>query len=259
MSEKELKFDSSDPPAYNHANVYNVDLEKGLPLYKPKDINKTSNSTSVKVKQSKKTIMTESSSFPESIKELHCKTSEIVNYGFPENVVLKHRNYRLLSTAIFSLLCTLAISYPFEPFSWLKNAFNEIKYDWTLLGFLVLLIVIWAIFYAFFYFFHPIAIGAIRALPYSIIFVCIAIGNIGVLLGGVIYKIGVLLGDIIYAVAQGFYIVFMRFLGLDYANTTETTGSPTLPGYQQRDDALAPPPTTTNEEIELQSNPTTQS
>ncbi|EPY53786.1 hypothetical protein SPOG_02980 [Schizosaccharomyces cryophilus OY26] len=247
MSEKELKFGSSDPPAYSHADVYNVELEKGLPLHKPKDINKTSNSTSVKAKQSKKTIMTESNSFLESIKELHCKTSELVNYGFPENVVLKHRNYRLLSTAVFSLLCTAAISYPFEPFSWLKNAFNENKYDWTLLGLLVLLIVIWTIFYAFFYFFHPIAIGAIRALPYSIIFVCIAIGNIGVLLG-----------DIIYAVAQGFYIVFMYFLGLDFANTTETTGSPTLPRYQQRDDALAPPPTTTNEEIELQSNPTTQ-
>ncbi|EPY50956.1 hypothetical protein SPOG_04954 [Schizosaccharomyces cryophilus OY26] len=251
MSEKELKFGSSDPPAYSHADVYNVDLEKGLCLCTQENVSKSSVSTPLKTKERKKNIVTESSSFPESIKELHCKTSEIVNYGFPENVVLKHRNYRLLSTAIFSLLCTLAISYPFEPFSWLKNAFNEIKYDWTLLGFLVLLIVIWAIFYAFFYFFHPIAIGAIRALPYSIIFVCIAIGNIGVLLGDAIYNVGVLLGDIIYAVAQGFYIVFMYFLGLDFANTTETTGSPTLPRYQQRDDALAPPPTTTNEEIEL--------
>ncbi|EPY52115.1 hypothetical protein SPOG_04772 [Schizosaccharomyces cryophilus OY26] len=147
MSEKELKFDSSDPPAYSHADVYNVDLEKGLPLYTPKDINKTSNSTSVKAKQSKKTIMTEFDSFNDFFTEYRKKT----DHYFPENVVVKSKSMFFCLILALSFLCTLAISYRFELFSFLKQVYMENGYSLALLGPLGIWLVIWAIFFALFY------------------------------------------------------------------------------------------------------------
>ncbi|EPY52895.1 hypothetical protein SPOG_05018 [Schizosaccharomyces cryophilus OY26] len=147
MSEKELKFDSSDPPAYSHADVYNVDLEKGLPLYTPKDINKTSNSTSVKAKQSKKTIITEFDSFNDFFTDFRKKT----DHYFPENVVVKRKRMFYLLISVLSLLCALAISYRFELFSFLKQVYMENGYSWALLGPLGIWLVIWAIFFALFY------------------------------------------------------------------------------------------------------------
>ncbi|EPY49762.1 hypothetical protein SPOG_05767 [Schizosaccharomyces cryophilus OY26] len=241
MSEKELKFDSSDPPAYNHANVYNVDLEKGLPLYTPKDINKTSNSTSVKAKQSKKTIITEFDSFNDFFTDFRKKT----DHYFPENVVVKSKSMFFFLILGLSFLCTLAISYRFELFSFLKQVYMENGYSLALLGPLGIWLVIWAIFFALFYALIWPFILTIRIAAKVIIFIVVGLGEV--------------LGWFVGAIFWGIYNITVFGLGMKFESSAENTGSPTLPRYQQRDDALAPPPTTTNEEIELQSNPTTQS
>ncbi|EPY53245.1 hypothetical protein SPOG_03776 [Schizosaccharomyces cryophilus OY26] len=50
-----------DPPACNHANSYNADFEKRLPLYTPEENKQPSNSTAFEAIGEKKAIGTESS------------------------------------------------------------------------------------------------------------------------------------------------------------------------------------------------------
>ncbi|EPY49256.1 hypothetical protein SPOG_05003 [Schizosaccharomyces cryophilus OY26] len=267
MSEKELKFDSSDPPAYSQSNVYNVDLEKGLPLYMPKDIKNPSNSTSFKTKHRKKRIIVESDDFSRFFTDFRKKT----DHYFPENVVVKSKSMFFCLILALSFLCTLAISYRFELFSFPKQVYMENGYSLALLGPSGLLLVIWAIFFALFCALIWPFILTIRIAAKVIIFIVVGLGNglawfVSVGFEGLAWFVGTGfkgLGEglawFVGAIFWGIYNITVFGLGMGFERSAENTGSPTLPRYQQRDDALAPPPTNTNEEIELQSNPTTQS
>ncbi|WBW75575.1 hypothetical protein SOMG_04922 [Schizosaccharomyces osmophilus] len=85
---------------------------------------------------------------------------------------------------------------------------------------------------------HSIILGTVRGLLYVVILM-------GCVLPFLFSAIGKIIG-------------MVPVLVLNFVSSTEHTSSPTLPSYQQRDNTLAPPPTDTNEEIELQSNPGTQ-
>ncbi|EPY53861.1 hypothetical protein SPOG_05047 [Schizosaccharomyces cryophilus OY26] len=252
MSEKELKFDSSDPPAYNHANVYSADLEKGLCLDTPKDIKNPSNSTSVKAKHSKKTPRNGSQNSIALIKKSYEEVLKQLSLRFSDNLVIIDESQRLPSTLFFSLMCTLAISYSFKLLSWLEQVYSDDKLSWALLAPLGPLLVIWTSLFGLFYYSSSFAVKVARTIAQVILGVVVVIGGVSVLIGSA----GVFVVDL---VCCGFYNITVFGLGMEFERSAENTGSPTLPRYQQRDDALAPPPTTTNEEIELQSNPTTQS
>ncbi|WBW72076.1 hypothetical protein SOMG_01160 [Schizosaccharomyces osmophilus] len=93
---------SSNPPAY-HANVYDDDLEKGLPLYTQQDTNKSPNSGSLKAKEKKDIAMDQLGDFYSFLDERKREASQFLNREFPGNVVLKEKLQRLLSTIIPSL------------------------------------------------------------------------------------------------------------------------------------------------------------
>ncbi|WBW75408.1 hypothetical protein SOMG_04384 [Schizosaccharomyces osmophilus] len=111
----------SDPPAYSHVNVYNVDLEKGLPLYTQQDTNKSPNSD-----------------------ERKREASQFLNREFPDNVVVKEKSQRLLSTIIPSLVCVCAISYYFRTYTFLVDGFKDWG-NWPL-GPLIIHVVIFIVF-----------------------------------------------------------------------------------------------------------------
>ncbi|EPY53913.1 hypothetical protein SPOG_05725 [Schizosaccharomyces cryophilus OY26] len=274
MSEKELKLDSSDPPAYNHANVYSADLEKGLCLDTPKDIKNPSNSTSVKAKHSKKTPRNGSQNSIALIKKSYEEVLKQLSLRFSDNLVIIDESQRLPSTLFFSLMCTLAISYCFKLLSWLEQVYSDDKLSWALLAPLGPLLVIWTSLFGLFYYSSSFAVKVARTIAQVIlgvaVVVAVFIGGVAVvvavLIGGVAVVVAVLIGGIgaagvfvVGLLCWGFYNITVFGLGMEFKRSAENTGSPTLPRYQQRDDTLAPPPTTTNEEIELQSNPTTQS
>ncbi|EPY50539.1 hypothetical protein SPOG_01295 [Schizosaccharomyces cryophilus OY26] len=249
MSEKELKFDSSDPPAYNHANVYNVDLEKGICLDTPKDIKNPSNSTSVKAKQRKKPHRNGSQNFSSLITKSYEELLKQLSLRFPDNLVVKDQNYRRFSTLFFSLMCTLAISYSFKLLSWLEQVYSDDKLSWALLAPLGLLLVIWTILFCLFYYFSSLAVKITRTVSQVIIYIFIFGGALIICVGVFV------IGPLCFAC----YSILVFGLGMEFEGSAENASSPMLSRYQQKDDAVAPPPTNTNEEIELQSNPTTQS
>ncbi|EPY52473.1 hypothetical protein SPOG_01796 [Schizosaccharomyces cryophilus OY26] len=247
MSEKELKLDSSDPPAYNHANVYNVDLEKGLPLNTPKDKNNPSNSTFVKAKHNKKTIIVESDDFNGFFTDFR----KNIDHYFPENVVVKSKWMFFSLILVLSLLCTLAISHRFELFSFLKQVYMENGCSWALLGPSGIFLVTWAIFFASFCALIWPFILTVRIAAIVVIFIVVGLAwYVSTGFKGLAWFVG--------AIFWGIHNILVFGLGMEFERSAENTGSPTLPKYQQRDHALAPPLTTTNEEIELQRNPTTQ-
>ncbi|EPY52795.1 hypothetical protein SPOG_02114 [Schizosaccharomyces cryophilus OY26] len=196
MSENELKFDLSDPPAYSHANVYNVDLEKGLPLYKPKDIKKLSYTTSFKTKERKKKIMTEFDSFNGFFTDFR----KNIDHYFPENVVVKSK-WRFFSLIfVLSLLCTLAISYRFNFLPWLLTVSIEKGYGQALPSGIFL--VIWAIFFALFCALIWPFILTVRIAAKVIIFIVVGLGN------GLAWFVG--------AIFWGFYNILVFFLGMEF-------------------------------------------
>ncbi|EPY50717.1 hypothetical protein SPOG_05760 [Schizosaccharomyces cryophilus OY26] len=259
MSEKELKFDSSDPPAYSQSNVYNVDLEKGLCLDTQQNINKSSYPTSFNSNNSQKTPRNGSQNSIALIKKSYEEVFKQLSLRFSDNLVIIDESQRLPSTFFFSLMCTLAISYSFKLLSWLEQVYSDDKLSWALLPPLGPLLVIWASLFGLFYYFTSLAVKITRTVAQIILGVAVVIGGVPVLIGALIGCVGAAGVFIVDLVCCGFYNITVFGLGMEFERPAENTGSPTLPRYQQRDDALAPPPTTTNEEIELQSNPTTQS
>ncbi|WBW70849.1 hypothetical protein SOMG_02328 [Schizosaccharomyces osmophilus] len=257
----------SDPPAYSHVNVYNVDLEKGLPLYTQQDTNKSPNSGSLQTKEKKDIAMDQLGDFHFFLDERKREASQFLNREFPDNVVVKEKSQRLLSTIIPSLVCVCAISYYFRTYTFLIDGFKDWG-NWPL-GPLIIHVVVFIVFVAAFFCLHSFILGTVRRLLCVVIlmgcvlpFLFSAIGNvysaIGKIIGMVVDILMYGLGTIICGVGYGLYCTLLACLGLNFVSSTEHTSSPTLPSYQQRDNALAPPPTDTNEEIELQSNPSTQ-
>ncbi|WBW72034.1 hypothetical protein SOMG_01016 [Schizosaccharomyces osmophilus] len=116
---------SSDLPAYSHADVYDDDLEKGLPLNIPQDTNKSPNSGSLKVKEKKDIFMDQLSDFPSFCEERKREALQFLNGDFPGNVVLKEKSQRLLSTIIPSLVCVCAISCYFRTYAFLVDGIKD--------------------------------------------------------------------------------------------------------------------------------------
>ncbi|EPY53523.1 hypothetical protein SPOG_04478 [Schizosaccharomyces cryophilus OY26] len=251
MAEEKMKLDSSDPPAHNQSNVYNVDLEKGLCLDTQQDINKLSYPSSFNSNNSKKTIVNR---FQNSlIKKSYDEALKQLSHRFPDNLVLKNRNYREQLTLFFSLMCTLAISYILKLLSWLKQVYLEAGCSWALFGPIGLMFMLWAILNGFFFNFPLLTVRITRTFAHVIIGVSVVIA----VLVGCVGAAGV---SVVSLVCWGFYNILVFGLGLKLERSAENIGSPTLPRHQQRDDTVAPLSTTTrNEEIERQNNPTTQS
>ncbi|EPY50283.1 hypothetical protein SPOG_01044 [Schizosaccharomyces cryophilus OY26] len=199
--------------------------------------------------------MTESDGFNAFFTECRKKT----DHYFPENVVVKSKRRFFSLIFVLSLLYKLAISHRFNFLSCLLNLSIEKGYGQAILLSLGIFLVTWAIFFALFCALIWPFILTIRIAAKVIIFIVVGLGNglawfVGVGFKGLGEGLAWFVGAIFWAV----YNILVFGLGMEFERSAENTGSPTLPRYQQRDDALAPPPTTTNEEIELQSNPTTQ-
>ncbi|WBW72028.1 hypothetical protein SOMG_01244 [Schizosaccharomyces osmophilus] len=235
---------SSNPLAY-HANVYDDDLEKGLPLYTQQDTNKSPNSGSLKAKEKKDIFMNQLSDFPSFFEERKREALQFLNGEFPDNVFLKEKSQRLLSTIIPSLVCVCAISCYFRTYTILVDGFKDWG-NWPLAP-LIIHVAIFIIFVAAFFCLHSFILGTVRGLLYVVIlmgcvlpFLFSAIGKIiGMVVGTLMYCVGTIMCGVGYVL----YSTLLACLGLDFVSSTDHTRAPTLPSYQQRDNALAPPPT----------------